>query len=223
MTTGELGWAEIDALVAGAAVQAELLPAEAVPPIGVLPDPWLARMASAAGGILVDHGWLRMLGAGHPRIGDGLVGWNARLGGQPLDPPLSDGLIVAYDAVGGFFSIFPDQAEPARSGVVYRSSEDEDWQALGLDYSTFLRWTLSGRLAQFSAASRWPGWEREVGEIPADQALMIYPPLGFEGPAIELRNRATVSARELWTHIHSLSNLQPGEPTRIVVASSDTR
>jgi hypothetical protein len=49
------------------------------------------------GGILIDHGWIRMLGSGHPKLPRNIIDWNAgRSSGY---------LLVADDAIGGFFAI----------------------------------------------------------------------------------------------------------------------
>jgi hypothetical protein len=63
----------------------------------------MGAIALRSGGILVDSGWLRILGAGGGRIGDGLREWNALEGAAPLAPPLDRMMVVGYDAVGGFF------------------------------------------------------------------------------------------------------------------------
>src|SRR5258707_6347690 len=56
------------------------------------------------GGILVDHGWLRILGSGHPRLPRSLPGWNRprSYAGSGVPPPF---LLVADDVAGGFFAI----------------------------------------------------------------------------------------------------------------------
>src|SRR4051812_45415815 len=35
------------------------------------------------GGMLIDHGWVRVLGSGHPRLPRSLPGWNAERSTQP--------------------------------------------------------------------------------------------------------------------------------------------
>lgn len=53
----------------------------------------MGAIAYETGGILVDHGWLRFLGSGHPRLQRDIVGWNAnRSVGY---------LLVADDVIGG--------------------------------------------------------------------------------------------------------------------------
>src|ERR1041384_1951040 len=57
----------------------------------------MGAIAYETGGILIDAGWLRFLGSGHPKLPRTLPGWNqGRSSGFYL---------VADDAVGGFFAI----------------------------------------------------------------------------------------------------------------------
>src|SRR5688500_3330482 len=57
-----------------------------------------------SGGILVDEGWIRILGSGSARLNRSLIGWNigrsmSQIGEQPSF------LLIADDAIGGFFAI----------------------------------------------------------------------------------------------------------------------
>src|SRR5687767_12930937 len=61
-------------------------PVEALPPSAARGDALLETQATArsalgavvyeTGGLLIDHGWLRVLGSGHPRLPRTLPGWN---------------------------------------------------------------------------------------------------------------------------------------------------
>src|SRR5262245_20953998 len=88
-------------------VAAAVRPVEILPPSDEREDALLETQVTTrspmgaivyeTGGILIDHGWLRILGSGHPRLARTLPGWN---GGR------SDGFfLVADDAIGGFFAI----------------------------------------------------------------------------------------------------------------------
>src|SRR5271157_1490427 len=54
-----------------------------------------------SGGILVDHGWLRLLGSGHPRLPRSLPSWNFACGMKEANEP-PPCLLVADDVLGGF-------------------------------------------------------------------------------------------------------------------------
>jgi hypothetical protein len=166
---------------------------------------FMGTIAYRSGGILVDHGWVRILGAGHPRIGGGLVTWNTSLGGRPLDPPIGNALLVGYDALGGFFAINGGEWEGEPGSLYYFPQDTWAWGPMNIGYAAFLEWIMSDRLDLFYEPYRWSGWEREVAEIGPDQALSVYPFLGFrEGGPIADRSRRPVPARELWTLGHDV-------------------
>ena len=56
------------------------------------------------GGILIDHGWLRVLGSGHARLPRSLPQWNFRCGMIASDTQ-PRWLLVADDVLGGFFAL----------------------------------------------------------------------------------------------------------------------
>src|SRR2546422_11683093 len=62
----------------------------------------LGAVALETGGILLDHGWLRLVGSGSERMPGDFITWNtSREGYQAFD----GGIIIGFDAVGGFFTI----------------------------------------------------------------------------------------------------------------------
>ena len=166
----------------------------------------MGAIALNAGGIIVDSGWLRILGAGDPRFGGGLREWNGLDGNVPLDPPLGNALIVAYDALGGFFAL-NGGALPGQLGEVHYFAPDTyAFEPLHLTYSGLLEVAFSERLAEFYRDLRWPEWERDVAALGPDQALAVYPPLGFKPGADGLRSRGPISAFALWTVHRSLAD-----------------
>jgi hypothetical protein len=166
----------------------------------------MGAIALHSGGLLVDHGWLRILGAGHPRIGGGLREWNG-LGGHPsLDPPLGGALLVAYDAVGGFYAINGGGLPGSAGGAVYFSPDTYDVFDLEMGYSQFVQFACSGDLDRFYTDLRWPGWENDVETLGPDRVLTFQPFLGVEETlALGDRARAAVPAREAWYFFHTMS------------------
>jgi len=172
----------------------------------------LGSIAQHSGGIVVDSGWLRLLGSGHPRLGGGLREWNASLGGRPLDPPLDGAVVVAYDALGGFFAV-NGGAWPADLGLVhYLAPDTQAWESLGLGHGAFVQWSLSDRPAKFYADDRWEGWRDEVELLGPDEILSVYPPLGFESTPIGSRARRPVPARAQWSLVHEIARQTAGLP-----------
>jgi hypothetical protein len=135
----------------------------------------LGSIARETGGLLVDDGWLRLLGGGAERL-PSLAEW-AGLVGQPIVEPVDRGLCVAFDAVGGFFVLL------AQTQRVHSFLPDTlDWQDTGLVYSQFVHWTLHGDVDAFYGELR----RRPRPELAPDEALSIHEAPGTTRPITEL-------------------------------------
>jgi hypothetical protein len=148
----------------------------------------LGAMILRSGGLLIDDGWLRVLGS--PEAPEMSL---ARVNGFPDDPdPFwqpTEGLVVAYDVLGGVFVL--NGADPAgRPGkpgqIIYFAPDALRWEALGIGYQTWLTWLLSGRLEQFYVNVRWPDWREDVQGLDAGQGLSLVPPVWSEQAKLDL-------------------------------------
>ncbi len=129
----------------------------------------LGAIVHDTGGILVDGGWLRLLGSGHQRLTRTLPGWN---GGR------ADGFyLVGDDAVGGFFAINGGALGPRLKDVYYFAPDTLKWESLDHGFSEFLLWAFGGKLDQYYEWIRWPGWESDVTNLHGDRCFFFYPPL----------------------------------------------
>jgi hypothetical protein len=216
-TVGQLINAEDDAwplvleAVASASRPVEVLPVEAsrgeatLFSLQVTTRSEMGAIALRSAGLQVDHGWLRILGAGGGRIGDGLREWNALDGRPSLDPKLEKALIIAYDAVGGFFAL-NGGAWPGQPGLVHYFAPDTyDRQPFNVGYGAFLQFALTGDVDGFYGNQRWPGWEHEIAALGPDETISMYPFLGFGDKPIVERARKPVPAREAWTFHNAMS------------------
>ena len=189
--------------------------AEATNPVEVLPPPDDATRERAlldmqvttrspmgaitfeSGGIFVDHGWLRILASGHPRLPRSLPGWNFKrsfsVSGQ--SPPF---LLIADDVVGGFFSVDGGGLGLERGKVCYFAPGTLAWERTNFGYSEFLVWCFRGDLGKYYEDVRWPGWQDEAYAVRGDQALSIYPFLSCAGPPIAERSRRPVDIAETY-------------------------
>lgn len=148
----------------------------------------MGAIAYETGGILVDHGWLRFLGSGHPRLQRDIVGWNAnRCVGY---------LLVADDVIGGFFALNGGGLGADRGAMYYWAPDTLRWEGLDLGYTDFFCWALSERLAVFYEGLRWSGWETDIQHIGADQCLNFYPPLWTAQGAVASSARRPVNIAE---------------------------
>jgi hypothetical protein len=137
----------------------------------------LGALALHTGGLLVEHGWLRVLGAGAPgRNLPDLAAANGLMGAAWSPPSLR----VGFDVIGGVYEV--NGADPAAMGrpgvpgeVCWFAPNELRWVHLGFGYGSWLSWIASGRTVQFYAGVRWRDWEAEVAQLPLDQILSFYP------------------------------------------------
>ena len=197
-------WPEVRSWIDGATNEVVVLPTDrsrgedTLERIQVTTRSVLGALALETGGILVDHGWLRILGAGGPRMEGSLATWNG-LGPAAAVEPLEDAFLVAYDAVGGFFALDGGAFDAGQGDVFYRAPDNLRWEPLSLPHSGFVHWACMGDVARFAAELRWPGWEAEVEGASADEGFSLYPPpFTKEGRPVERASRRLVPMSELW-------------------------
>lgn len=172
----------------------------------------MGALAFHTGGLLVDHGWLRILGAGSTELPRALDLWNS----VDRSPRCDRGVLIADDVLGGFFAWF---REPRT--VHYLAPDTLEWEDSEFGYTDWLSWALTDRIGQFYTDSRWDGWAREIAAVGGGSGLMVYPPLFAKGDPIADRHRGVVPVEELWTMAHKfgkeLRELPEGAEFRVVV------
>lgn len=157
----------------------------------------LAAIAWETGGLLFDQGWLRCLGSDSERLRGDLLAWN---GWDPASPvtPLSRAVVVAHDALGGFFAINGGAFSGEFGQVFYGPPDSLAWANTELTYSELLQWAATGDLTRSYENLRWPGWETEVEELGGDLGFSIDPPLyASEGGPLSERSRQPMPLPEL--------------------------
>lgn len=157
----------------------------------------MGAIVHQTGGLLIDHGWLRVLGSGSPRLARSLPQWNAEVvpSVQGMPPPF---LLIADDVLGGFFAVDGGGLTGSLGKVHYFAPDSLDWESLDASYSEFLEFAFSGDLETFYKSWRWPSWKEEIADLSGDRALTVYPFLFASGPAIAERARRPVPIAELW-------------------------
>lgn len=160
---------------------------------------FLGAMAYHVGGLIIDSGWLRVLGCGHAECAWSIVTGTQRVG-WGTQPGAPEGLVVGVDVLGGLFAInagFRTDVPPGQ--VAYFGPDTLRWEDTGSGYSAWLEAMLdSDRRAKFYADLRWAGWEREVGALPPNTGLSVYPPMWTrESRPLEATRRAPVPLNEL--------------------------
>lgn len=192
----EPAWPLVQGWVAQACNAVEILPAEeeargrALVETQVTTRSPMGAVVYESGGLLIDHGWVRLLGSGHARLPRSLPGWNAgRASGLCL---------IADDVIGGFFAIDGGGIGVAESRICYFAPDSLQWDSLDMGYTELLNWLLNGDLQHFYADYRWPGWEAEVSSVPGDRAFSIQPFPFTKGPPLAERSRQPVPLAELF-------------------------
>ncbi|ROM34105.1 hypothetical protein BK648_25520 [Pseudomonas poae] len=148
----------------------------------------LGAIAYETGGLLIDHGWLRLIGSGHPQLSRNLVDWNTGRG---------DGyLLVADDAAGGFFSINGGGLGVDVGAMYYWAPDTLRWEQLDIGYTDFIGWALSDRLATFYDGLRWDGWRHDLQGMRADQCFSFFPFLWTSEGSIDKSSRTLIDVSE---------------------------
>lgn len=155
----------------------------------------MGSIALSCGGFVAAGGWLRVFGGGDP----GLVTWNRTPGGAAIIADALEGaLVVGADVLGGFFLL--DDGGLGRPGAIHHLAADTlEIHDLGVGYSGWLQWVLTGDTAAYYAHLRWRGWEAEVGGLEWSRGLHLYPPpWSVEGRDLGAASRRDVPLVELW-------------------------
>ncbi len=149
-----------------------------------------------SGGILVDNGWIRILGSGSEILSRSLPNWNkgksfTEFGEQPLF------YLIADDAIGGFFMLNGGGLGNDLGKVYYFAPEDLQFQALDITYTEFILFCFNNDLDLFYENFRWTNWEKDLATLKADNVFTFYPFLwSKEGKDINENVKSQVSAEE---------------------------
>ncbi|MEK2604544.1 DUF2625 family protein [Burkholderia arboris] len=164
----------------------------------------LGTIAYSTGGVLVDGGYLRLLGSGHHKMRRDIVGWN--------DGRSSGFLLVADDAVGGFFALNGGALGEDTGSVYYFAPDTRGWEPLEIGYGDFVRWSLGDRLHDFYASMRWPGWQADVQGLTTDQCFSFYPFLWTKEGSVEHSSRRAVNVSEVYALQIGAGPVASGQP-----------
>lgn len=225
--TDEPAWPLVGEWIAQGAVEVSVLPVD--PPgsgaatlyrLQVTARSPLGALALNTGGLLVDGGWLRVLGAGAP----GLVDLATANGLDKVDDPdrgqPPGHLVVGFDVLGGTFAVNHTDLPAAPGEVCYFGPDTLDWSPLGLTgHGHWLQWALSGGLSQVFADLRWPGWQTDIAGLAPGQGMHVYPPLfSVEGRRGPVSRRPVPLCELVDAHADVAAQLAAaGDPVRIRV------
>lgn len=105
----------------------------------------LGALAYETGGVSVAEGLVRLLGSGASRS----LLRTAEVAGCPLDGNYPDVIVVADDVLGGLFALNGGRFGTGGVGQVFHlAADDTAWVSLGVGYTNFVSWCLTGELRQ---------------------------------------------------------------------------
>ena len=205
INTADPGWALVKQWISEAKNKVEVLPAdpakakEALYQTQVTTRSPMGAVIFETGGILVDNGWIRILGSGSARLNRSLPGWNkgktfANVGEAPTY------LLIADDAAGGFFALNGGGLGSYTGKIYYLAPDTLEWEAMDLSYTDFLLFCFNHHLDEFYKNLRWKSWKADVAKLDGNRAFNFYPFLWTkEGKDINKNTRKDVPVEELFS------------------------
>ena len=163
------------------------------------------------GGILIDNGWIRILGSGHDRLTRTLPDWNKGKSFAEFGQP-APFLLIADDAMGGFFLLNGGGLGEDLGKTYYLAADNLEYEPLGLNYTDFLYFCFNNNLDEFYKGYRWKNWKEEVSKLDGDKVFSFFPYLWTEeGKDINKNSRKAVPVEELY-NLHLDFRTQLGIP-----------
>jgi len=217
LISDEDSWPSIQAAIDAGGVHCDVLPLDdpnlsCLFSLQVTTRSALGALAAHCGGLKIDHGWIRLYGAGH----DGLPSLAAINGLPAREGPSPSMLLVGEDVLGGRFAINGGALGGELGEVNFWAPDTLEWTSLGGGHGDFVSWVLAGGSAELYECLRWPGWESDVDAVALHQGLMLYPPpCTSEGQDTSKAARRPVPRHELDHWLDSLAALPDGERVRV--------
>jgi hypothetical protein len=151
------------------------------------------------GGLLIDDGWIRILGSGNPKLSRTLPDWNKGKSFKEFgETPLF--LLIADDAVGGFYLLNGGGLGKDLGKVYYFSPDNLEYEPLDITYTEFLHFCFNNDLDKFYEGNRWTKWRDEVSKLDGDKVFNFYPFLWTkEGKDINKNSRKAVPVEEQYS------------------------
>lgn len=154
----------------------------------------MGAIAHHTGGILIDSGWIRILGSGGEVISRSLKSWNTSQKAEGF-------LLIADDVVGGYFALnggaFGDDIDNRLGDVYYFAPDTLQLESLGVSYSDFLVWAFTGNIERFYQNLRWHNWRDDMTLLNGNQVFSFVPFLWTaEGKDINQVSRKIITINE---------------------------
>ena len=205
VNTTDPGWTIVKQWIDSAKNKVEVLPCDPVKAKDALYKTQVTTRSPmgaviySTGGLLIDNGWIRILGSGHKKLDRTLPDWNKGKTFKEFGDR-SSFLLVADDVIGGFFAINGGALGKDAGKIYYLSPENLKWETTNLTYSEFLTFCFNGDIAKFYENLRWTNWKDEISKLDGNTAYSFYPFLWTkEGKDINKVSRKAVPVEEQYT------------------------
>lgn len=201
----EPGWALVSEWISSAKNKVEILTCDSAKAKDALYKTQITTRSPmgaiiySTGGLLIDNGWIRILGSGHSKLDRTLPGWNkGKTFNEYGEAPSF--LLIADDAVGGFFAINGGELGKDLGKVYYLSPDNLNWEPLELTYTEFLLFCFNHDLNKYYEGLRWKNWQVDVSTLDGNKVYNFYPFLWTkEGKNIDKNSRKQIPVEEQYS------------------------
>lgn len=200
----EPGWAIVKEWIDLAKNKIEVLPTDAqkaekaLVKTQVSTRSLMGAIVYETGGLLVDNGWIRILGAGGERMSRNLPDWNfgKTFNRQGETPPY---LLIADDVIGGFYALNGGFLGEDTGNIYYFAPESLKWMPTNMGYSQFLLFCFETNMDEFYGGLRWDNWQEDVSKLHPDYGYSFFPFLWTkEGKEINKVSKRIVPIGDLY-------------------------
>lgn len=196
------GWQLVKRWIDSAKNKVEILPVDtskakdALYKIQVTTRSPMGAIVYMTGGLLVDNGWIRILGSGSDKLRRSLPEWNKGKGFKDFGHP-TPYLLIADDAMGGFFILNGGGLGNDLGKVYYLGPDNLEYEPLDLSYTDFLNFCFNNNLDKFYEGYRWANWKLDLLKLEGDKVFSFFPYLWSEqGKDINKVSRKEVPIEE---------------------------
>lgn len=150
------------------------------------------------GGILINNGWIRIYGSGSKKLNRNLPEWNKGKTFLNFEDKPSY-LIIADDAVGGFFLLNGGKLGSDLGKIYYLAPDSLETESLDLSYTDFINFCFNGNINNFYKDLRWKNWEDDFKTLNNNEAFVFYPYLWTkQGSNINKVQKSKLSIDEVY-------------------------
>jgi len=199
------GWMFVKEWIDSAKNKVEILPVDSIKAVDALykiqvttRSP-MGAIVLMTGGLLIDNGWIRILGSGSEKLNRSLPEWNKGKAFNNFGEP-APFILIADDIIGGFFLLNGGGLGSDLGKVYYLAPDNLEFESMGLTYTDFLNFCFNNNLDKFYKGYRWSNWENDVEKLKGDQVYNFVPFLWTkEGKDINQVSKKAVNVEEQYT------------------------